>query len=48
MYPEYKSFIKNYCTLLIPKEVMPKIIISDEFIDDYEYGLIQMAKDLID
>lgn len=40
--------IKNYCTLLIPKEVMPKLIISDEFIDDYEYGLIKMANDLID
>ncbi|WP_343348833.1 ROK family protein [Terrisporobacter petrolearius] len=40
--------IKSYCILLIPKEVMPKIIISDEFIDDYEYGLIEMAKDLID
>ncbi|WP_419727632.1 ROK family protein [Terrisporobacter petrolearius] len=40
--------IKNYCTLLIPKEVIPSIIISDEFIDDYEYGLIKMANDLID
>ncbi|CEN75207.1 transcriptional regulator [[Clostridium] sordellii] len=40
--------IKNYCKNIIPEEVMPKIIISNEFIKDYEYGLSKMAIDLLD
>ena len=40
--------IKNYCKNIIPEEVMPNIIISNEFIKDYEYGLSKMAIDLLD
>nr|WP_275890894.1 ROK family protein [Paeniclostridium sordellii] len=39
--------IKNYCKNIIPEEVMPNIIISNEFIKDYEYGLSKMAIDLL-
>ncbi|MBN1068838.1 ROK family transcriptional regulator [Clostridium botulinum] len=40
--------IKFYCKCRIPENAMPKIIISDEFIEDYEYGLSKMANELID
>ncbi|NFE93766.1 ROK family transcriptional regulator [Clostridium botulinum] len=39
---------KFYCKCRIPENAMPKIIISDEFIEDYEYGLSKMANELID
>lgn len=40
--------IKFYCKCRIPENAMPKIIISDEFIEDYEYGLSKMANELMD
>lgn len=39
--------IKNYCKVRIPEEAMAKIILSDEFKDDYEFGLSMMASELI-
>ncbi|MDQ0149003.1 ROK family protein [Eubacterium multiforme] len=39
--------IKSYCKNRVPKKVMPKIINSNEFKDDYEYGLSNMANELI-
>lgn len=39
--------IKSYCKKRVPKKVMPKIINSNEFKDDYEYGLSNMANELI-
>lgn len=40
--------IIDYCKLRIPQEVMPELILSDEFICDYEYGLGKIATDLIE
>ncbi|MBU3133124.1 ROK family protein [Clostridium gasigenes] len=40
--------IELYCKSRIPKEAMPNIKISDEFTEDYEYGLSKMANELID
>lgn len=39
--------IKNYCKVRIPEEAMAKIILSDEFKEDYEFGLSMMASELI-
>lgn len=39
--------IKNYCKVRIPEEAMAKIILSDEFREDYEFGLSMMASELI-
>lgn len=39
--------IKNYCKVRIPEEAMAKIILSDEFKEDYEFGLSMMANELI-
>lgn len=39
--------IKNYCKVRIPEEAMAKIILSDEFKDDYEFGLSMIASELI-
>ena len=40
--------IIDYCKLRVPQEVMPELILSDEFVIDYEYGLGKIAIDLID
>lgn len=40
--------IIEYCKLRIPQEAMPKLILSNEFIKDYEHGLGKIAIDLID
>lgn len=40
--------IKLYCKFRIPEEAIPEIVLSNEFTDDYEYGLSKMAIDLID
>ncbi|SCJ89533.1 D-allose kinase [uncultured Clostridium sp.] len=39
--------IKNYCKVRIPEEAMPEIILSDEFKEDYEFGLAMIASELI-
>lgn len=39
--------INNYCKVRIPEEAMAKIILSDEFKEDYEFGLSMMASELI-
>ncbi|MCY6960103.1 ROK family transcriptional regulator [Clostridium brassicae] len=40
--------VKQYCKVRIPEEAMPEIILSNDFNDDYEYGLSKMASELID
>lgn len=39
--------IKNYCKVRIPEESMAEIILSDEFKEDYEFGLTMIASELI-
>lgn len=39
--------LRLYCGSRIPYDVMPNIILSNEFISDYEYGLSKIAFDLI-